>query len=259
MTLPVLILIPRGGYQIPDELSSVVAIPENELSHLDEFHAAELFSIPGTEVLKPEISALFCDPDRDAEHEEILSPLAPNGRELLIKGCFPNDIAQQAIAERYWYHYHERVESILQRKTPRIIIECHSMTPTGRSNEFDSGRPRPLISVDNLFYSGGKELYTSPAGYPERLLGYLKKQFPKERYTITTPFVPNYFTFAGHCMRSYGNSRIPYLRLSLSTQLFMKDEDMDKNGTPAVRRIHEIQKGLMKSLEKFMEKELLLG
>jgi N-formylglutamate amidohydrolase len=258
--LPVLILIPHGGYKIPDELSETTFINKEELFFEADTCANEIFSLKDIvyAVIDTEISRLFIDIDRQltqlppSSTDGIIKIKTAAGKRIFREGFFPNDLALANIIDRYYTSFHETAEKIIKTEGVKLILECHTMSPVGPKNSADTGMPRPLISLQNIIFSNDKSRYTCQVKLTENLIALFQKYFSKEDATVAKKFEINNPLFSGYLLSRYGTGKIPMIRMSLSKSLFLSDEYLDINTLEVKpRRLFEIRDKISLILEKF--------
>ena len=157
--LPILIIVPHGGYGIPEELSAVTGINERDAFLEADTCANELFAfndrVPAC--LTAETSRLFIDLDRShldvspRNEDGLIKRETPSGKEVFPAGAFPDHIAIANLVRRYHAPFHDTIKKILAAGGIKLILECHTMMPVGPRNSADPGMPRPCL------------LYTSPS------------------------------------------------------------------------------------------------
>ncbi len=259
--LPILILIPHGGYKIPDELQETTVLNSDELFFEADTCSNEIFSLKEKvyAVIDTEISRLFVDTDRNVNQippssaDGIIKKTTSMGKKIFRDGYFPNEIALSNIIKRYYSEFHKTSEKIINTDAIKLILDCHTMSPVGPKNAEDSGLPRPLISIQNVIFKNSKSHITCDMQSAENLLGLFQKSFNKEDGTVAKKFELNNPMFNGNILSSYGSGRIPMIRLSLSKSLFLSDDHFDINTMEVnPKRITELREKISAILEKFM-------
>jgi formiminoglutamase len=262
--LPILILIPHGGYKIPDELIETTFLSSEELFFEADTCSNEIFSLKNNvfAVIDTEISRLFVDIDRHinqippSSNDGIIKKTTSTGRKIFRDGFYPNEIALSNILKRYYTGFHETAEKIINTDEIKLILECHTMSSVGPKNAADSGLPRPLISIQNIILNNDKSHFTSEVKTAENLLSFFQKSFSREEGTVAKKFELNNPMFSGYILSRYGTEKIPIIRLSISKSLFLSDEHFDINTLEVKpKRIIELREKILTILLK-LSKEL---
>jgi N-formylglutamate amidohydrolase len=261
--LPILVIIPHGGYAVPEELAGAGALTEFDLFFEADACANELFYF-GDLVkahMDTETSRLFVDVDR---HHLMLPPRTddgvikretPSGVPVYTDGAFPDEIAISNILRRYYYPFHRAVEKTLRAGGIRLILECHTMMAVGPRNSADPDKPRPLATVTNIASREGHRFKTCPDELAAGLLGSIGKHFAGEDATVSERFSLNRPRFEGHILETYGEGRIPMMRLSLSRGLFVTDRYFSyQRMSVSEPRIQDLRRRLWSGIERFYKK-----
>ncbi|TFH42908.1 MAG: hypothetical protein E4G96_02420, partial [Chrysiogenales bacterium] len=112
--LPILVIIPHGGYTIPEELSGYEAVGTFDLFIQSDSCANEIFSFGDrvTGTVDTGISRLFVDLDRPYTalrpgQDGVIKRTALDGKSVFIEDQFPDEIAIANILQRYYLPFHE--------------------------------------------------------------------------------------------------------------------------------------------------------
>jgi N-formylglutamate deformylase len=262
---PALIIIPHGGYKLPDELTDYSNLGRFDLFYSSDSCANELFSYEDrvTARIATHISRLFIDPDRSplelppATHDGVIKKQTSDGKSIYNEGIFPDEIAISNMIKRYYVPFHQSIERIIKTNKIRIIIDCHTMMAVGSKTSLDPGCPRPIITIGNRCIDGGETVKTSPDETAAAMLEYLTKSMDDEKATVAERFSLNKPPFQGHIMKQYGTGGIPLLRLSLSRALFFNEKYFNYDYIKVDDiRISQLKEKLWKGLERFFKKAL---
>jgi N-formylglutamate deformylase len=227
--LPILIIIPHGGYRVPEEFVEHSALNETDLMLSADTCANEIFSVDNcAAVLNTHISRLFIDLDRSPAE---LPPRAFNGvmktesffgKPLFSDEKYPDSIAFANILRRYYFPFGETLSKIISSGEVTMAIECHTVSAVGIARDTDRDRPRPVVSVQYLTEKNDRTVETATRETAEILLTQFKKLFAGEDCAADKPFVLSDIPAKGHLMREHSGS-IPYLRVNISRGLFLDD------------------------------------
>ena len=227
---PVLIVIPHGGYRIPDELSSYVDAEDADLLLSADTCANDLFCADDqcTAVLNTHISRLFIDVDLPPLD---IPPKSPDGvikmetlfgKEIFSSGVFPDEIALTGLLKRYYFPFHDTLRKISTSGNIKLIIECHTVHAVGPRWASDRNRPRPAVSIQHTIEKDGKVYETAPEETAKTILGAFKKSLSGDEAADPESFILSDIPSPGYLMRKHAGT-IPYIRINLSRGLFLND------------------------------------
>ena len=250
--IPLLLIIPHGGYEVPEELSQISGATPFELFMGADTCANELFALENhiTAKIDSTISRFFIDMDRSYKEisqshgDGVIKRTSSQGSPLFRKKCFPDDLAIANMLRRYYFPFHRTIENICATGEIALIVECHTMMPLSAEG------PRPLVAVENRVFSGEEELLTAPPPLGEFLTDHFKKSFAKEEGTIGEKCQLNPPLPGGIILEKYGLSSIPMLRLSVSKALFINEAHFNHDFLRVDElRIASLRERLWKGLE----------
>jgi formiminoglutamase len=204
MKLPLLISVPHSGLLVPEEVSSLCVLSEEEISKDGDEGAAEIYSglqEHAAAFVTTDIARAIVDLNR-AEDD-----FRPDGV-IKIHTCynvpvyskFPDDKLCEKLLARYYRPYHARLSEKAQAGTI-LGIDCHTMAAYGPPVGPDPGQERPLVCLSN-----------ADTACPEEWLHSLAACFSETFQTevsINTPFRGGYITH--HHARE-----LPWVQLELS-------------------------------------------
>ncbi len=261
--LPILIIIPHGGYSVPDEMLGYEDLDRFQLFIYSDSCANSLFAFEDEVAAKLDtnISRLFIDLDRKetavppASTDGVIKETAHDGTGVFRNGSFPDHIAISNMIRRYYIPFHDTIKKIMDTGEIRLIIECHTMLAVSPENSRRPGKPRPLISIENSFEKGGKEILTCSNELAADLAEILRKNFSDEKDTVTEKVTVNDPRTGGHILKTYGTGEIPLLRLSLSKSLFINDRFFSYDFMKVDDlRINKLKSLVWQSLNRFFRK-----
>lgn len=221
--LPVLISIPHGGTQTPEELRNRVLAGEREIFEDSDSFTQRIYDLRGKVkyVVKARIARAFIDPSRS---ETDLPPDNPDG---VIKShtCFgkviykPNMQPTQpeiySLLEKYYRPLHNRIQTIVndRKNDLELCLDCHSMEEVGPAIAPDTGKKRPAICLGNRFGEA------SPNEMVQKFRECLIRAFELEEtdVTINKPFAGGFIT------RNYGNNPLPWIQIEMNRKLYLKE------------------------------------
>jgi N-formylglutamate deformylase len=262
--LPILIIIPHGGRTVPDELSGHEQIDEFGIFIESDAYANELFNFEDTYAkINTQISRLFIDLDRPHTMlpqqfpDGIMKKESQGGRKIFKDKIFPDEIAIVNIIKRYYAPFHQSIQEAISNSRIKLILECHTMMPVGPRLAKDAGQPRPLINVENTIKTNVRTIRTSPTETAENFLTCFKKYFNNEDCTVSERFSLNSPMTEGYILETYGQNKIPMLRFSISTSLYLNDKYFDYDSLTVDKlRIKELNERIWAGIERFTSKYL---
>lgn len=259
--LPILIVIPHGGYKIPEEFTDHAEVDESDLLLSADTGANEIFSSDSyAAVLNTHISRLFIDLDRSPlelpprARDGVMKTNGFFGGDLFPDGQLPDNIALANVLRRYYFPFHDAMKKIIPSGEVRLVLECHTVAAVGGPRSPDRDRPRPIVSIQRLIRKGERTVEGASASVAELFLSQFKKCFSSEDAATDKPFVVTDRTVNGYIAREHSGT-IPWLRINLSRGLFLNDNhfnfdygkiDQIRIGDLRRRTEEAISKGLAK-------------
>lgn len=261
--LPILIIIPHGGYKIPEELSNFVDVTEFDLFMQADTCANEIFDFSKmtSAKLDTNISRLFIDLDRPitaippAKSDGIIKDKTLYEKKIFIGNNFPDEIAIANIIKRYQQPYIDAINKILSTDEIKLIIECHTIMPVGPKTCKDAGKPRPLVLLENKTKFRDETITTCSDMLAKDLLFNLGIALGKEEGTITDKVLLKDNEASGYLLEKFGTRTIPMVRLSVSKALFINDDHFNYDYLSVDKiRLKEIRKKIWSGIFKFYKK-----
>lgn len=221
--LPVLLSIPHGGTEVPEELNNHVCITDKDLfDDMDPF-TRQIYDLGprAAGVVSSNIARAFLDLNRAVDD---LPPQNPDGviksmtcykKQIYIKGKEPDEALRKQLVDRYYTPYHRKLREITSlNKKVVLALDCHSMAIEAPPIAPDTGkdkRKRPLICLGN---GRGK---TCDNETVEKLAACLCEAFSIEaqHVTVNDPFAGGYIT------RTYGNNPVPWVQVEMNRVLYL--------------------------------------
>ncbi len=262
--LPILLIVPHGGRQVPDELSGYEAIDEFGVFIESDTYANEIFNISDTAgKVNTRISRLFVDLDRPPvmkppyETDGVIKQESQAGRKIFKEKIFPDNIAITNILRRYYTPFFSSINKTLESNSIKLILECHTMMPVGPRYASDAGRPRPLINIENIIKHDTRPAKTCSNEIAQNFLTCFKRYFASEEFTVSAKFTINKPKTTGYILEKFGQGKIPMLRFSISSSLYLNEKYFNYDYlTVDEQRISDIRKNIRAGLEKYASKYL---
>lgn len=259
---PILILVPHGGYRIPEEIAGLVDIDESDCFLSADTGANEIFSLDTAAVLTSHVSRLFVDIDRSPYD---LPPRSENGvikiRSALGASLYGEDFAPNAIAianlvRRYHHPFTDAAEKIVSSGEVKLILECHTVSAIGGRYAADRDIVRPIVSIQHITERSDGSASAHNNHFASALLAACKKFFPSNDSLAAHPFELIDKPIRGYLSRLL-SAKVPYLRLNLSRGLFMGSEYFSAEYSKIdSHRIDWVRTRMNDALERFAAKEL---
>ncbi|MBN1531517.1 MAG: N-formylglutamate amidohydrolase [Spirochaetes bacterium] len=227
---PILILIPHGGYLVPEELSGYETVDRFDLFMQADTCANDLFCF-GDRVaatLDADASRLFVDLDRSykdvsrSKPDGVVKATTLFGRNTFRDDVFPDETAIANILKRYYFPFFMAAERIIGTGEIDCVIECHTVMPMGPPAAHDTGAPRATVSVAHTFSREDGAIITCQEEKARLLLESILQGLGDEDQSI----MPSGIGEApprSSLIRKFGISGVPYVRLSITKSLFIND------------------------------------
>jgi N-formylglutamate deformylase len=262
--LPILVIIPHGGCNVPEELSGYEALTRFDIFMQSDSCANDLFSF-GDRVaatVDTDISRLFIDLDRPytsvrPDQDGVIKKSTRFGKPVFKDGHFPDDIAIANMIQRYWVPFHEAVRKIISTGSVRLILDCHTMMAVGPRISQDPGKPRPLVMIEHQVRGKDGIRETCAPGMARSLMDQMERSFSDEEYTIAEKFVMSGAPAGGYITNHLAEGKIPVLRVSLSQSLFLNDAHFSYDYLRVDDlRIRHLKNLLWGAIERFYQKSM---
>ena len=254
-SLPILLSIPHGGSEIPQELKGLICLNSNDLFDDSDAYTREIYNLETsvTEVISTNIARAFVDLNRAPDN---LPPRNPDGvikshtcygKVIYPIGAGPDKALTKKLLNNYYYPYHQQIQAVLNDKSKpvELALDCHSMASVAPAISPDKGKTRPVICLGNAH---GK---SCPQEITEKLAACFRRTFSlnTDEVTINRPFSGGYIT------RKYGRHPIPWIQVEMNRALYLEAPFFNRS-TLSVQmiRILELQKQFEEALQMFFQK-----
>ncbi|MDA3899218.1 MAG: N-formylglutamate amidohydrolase [Spirochaetes bacterium] len=225
--LPILIIIPHGGLQIPEELESHALTDRLELFLSSDACANELFNFEAevAGVITTHISRLFVDLNREQTavaprtEDGVIKKNTIYGKPIYEAPYFPDEIATANIIKRYYTPFYNTIDKIIKSGEIRMIVECHTSLGIGLPRTPKADMPLPFITIHNRIERNMAPIQTCHDTASSMLLEMLRKGFSLSS-SMETKISDKPAT--GSLIQTFAKY-IPYLRLDISRSLFFDD------------------------------------
>lgn len=250
---PILLSIPHGGAETPDELKGRVRLSQKDLFDDGDSFTREIYGIKDdvTALVETNVARAFVDLNRD------VSDLPPRNPDGVVKShtCYGKPVyhpgkelekeSTEILLKKYYHPCHEKIREVLKtQKDIKLALDCHSMASIGPKISPDQGKKRPMICLGT---NQGKSCPMEIAG---RLAECFKNAFELEKneVTIDRPFSGGFIT------KTYGNHQVPWLQVEMNRELYLKEPWFDEK-TLEIRseRLEELRNKFKKTLYLFSD------
>lgn len=230
--IPILIIIPHGGYLVPEELEGYQNVTPFDILFEADTCANDLFSFDDfvAATITTDVSRLFVDVDRDplsvppAFADGVIKKVTSQDKEVFLDDVFPDDIAIANLIQRYYVPFHETIDKILRAGAVKCVLICHTMKVVAPPAALDRGRPRPLVTVNNVVKKGDDIIPTAPDDLARLLLDSFRREFGTEDATVAERFSFNNPLFTTHLQKKLSHYDVPVITVSLSRSLFFNEK-----------------------------------
>jgi len=260
--LPILLIIPHGGYGIPEEFTGYYSLTPSELFFESDGGADKIFNFREkvNSIVNTEISRLFVDMDRNYKDvypvtkDGVIKKSTSMNRPVFMGKYYPDEIAISNILKRYYYPFHQNIKKAIEDR-PSLIIECHTHMPVGPANAPDRGMPRPLVITGYTADNREELARTATADMALGLASLMGKALEKEGDTVTSSYSLDNKHNTGFIMNTYGRNEIPMLYVSISRSLFLTDRYFDIKGMRIdIKRLDRLNNIVYGVIENFLKK-----
>lgn len=251
--LPIAILLPHSGMQIPPEVSGRIALSERDLFHEADIYTDLIYDYRDRVrhwLCFPYARAIL-DANRSNGHSHsrpgdgIVKTQTSYGARVYKPGAEPDAGLERRLIERYWQPWHQQLAALASDKTLELVIDCHSMAAYGPGHYDDPGAIRPRACVSNLGDENGEAAghrhLTAPPPLTRSLAHYLGECLADlPALTPASPAASVNQPFAGGWdIWAHGGKRQPWLMVEISRGLYVGAQDAAAPVSPPRR--HEIE------------------
>ena len=238
--LPIAIISPHGGLAIPPELHGRVALNKEQIFNEADAYADELFDFRD-HVLYFETfpySRALLDVNRPADPALVHRPAdgvvkrkTGYGDPVFYPGMEPDAELEQALIDRYWQSWHDRLGVIEHDRRVMLVFDCHSMAAVGPTAYDDPAQLRPRLEVANLGDEYGIMVpLRGKLSAPADVANFLAEVWSERLrdippLTATGPVAAlNRPFWGGWDLMAHGHDGQPWLMVELNRALYIGDQ-----------------------------------
>lgn len=262
--LPVAIIIPHAGLEMPPELAGRVALMESHIFNEADIYADLLYDFRDRVLhwLSFPYARAVLDVNRDLEGnlpgDGIVKWQTSYGERVYDAGDEPHGWLEQVLIERYWQSWHEQLATIAADERVKLVIDAHTMAGMGPTRYSDPAQVRPRLMVGNWGDERGEvdsvrqQLTAAPTlvRWWAARLGELMADVPAltptaANYAINSPF------YGGSDLLLHGGKQQPWMMVEISRALYVGHQSGDTPATPPnMNQIQMIRERLWQGIEE---------
>jgi N-formylglutamate amidohydrolase len=266
--LPIAIVIPHSGLEIPPEVAERIALDEGQIFDEADAYADLLFDF-GERVLHwvtfPFARAIVDvnrqpDPASNRLGDGIIKRQTSYGAPVYRPGMEPEPAMEEAMITRYWADWHRQLQAIEADQRVKLVIDAHTMAAFGPSHYDDPAALRPRVSVSNLGEADGQahperqRLSCSPQVVLAlgRELGASLADVPAlcpvgPNMAVNSPF------FGGWDLWQHGGAHQPWLMVEVNRALYVGEQTGMAGATPVdIERIALLRENIWEAIVRLM-------
>ena len=259
---PLLISIPHGGDTIPPEVADIVSITERDIFYDGDALTREIYdfgkrvdAVIETPIARAIVDVNRASDDRPPENPDgVVKTVTTDGTPVYREGMFPDDDLVEDVLQKYYFPYHERLGNLLENRSIRLALDCHSMLERSPSASVRPGEPRPLICLSNRGDEYGMPVHgrgtvTCPPGWIRALAESLRRAFAGEgEIAMNDPFAGGYIS-----RYHYEHRRIPWIQIEINRKLYLNETYFDPKRLRVDQRIiQELRERIFDGIVQFL-------
>jgi N-formylglutamate amidohydrolase len=258
--IPLLISIPHGGVEVPEEVHDRMALSAPDLLYYSDPCSLEIFDLSRTAevVTAASVSRLVVDLNRPPYHlppghpDGVVKIHTVDGRAVYREGMFPEPRLIHRMLLRHYFPFHDGIDRTIDTGRIRIGIDCHAMLPVGPPAHRDAGKERPLICLGNNGDSEGNPLHgkltTCPPAWLQALSREFVHEFPRPgAVRLNDPFAGGFV-----CIMHFWRRGIPWIQLEVNRALYGATSPGEAPA-PGSTRLRELRDRIDRVLVGFWE------
>jgi len=259
---PLLISIPHSGSIIPPEVAEMVRITGKDIFYDGDTLTREIYDFgkSANAVIKTPIARAIVDvnrayDDRPPENPDgVVKTVTTDGTPVYREGMFPDDDLVEDLLQKYYFPYHERLGNLLESRSIRLALDCHSMLEHSPVTSVRPGEPRPLICLSNRGDREGMPVrgcghVTCPPEWIRALAESFRYTFAGEgEVVMNNPFAGGYIS-----QYHYEHSGIPWIQIEINRKLYLNETYFDPKPLRVDQRIiRELRERISDCIVRFL-------
>ncbi|CAM3948533.1 N-formylglutamate amidohydrolase [Alkalicoccus chagannorensis] len=232
--LPLLISVPHGGVDIPEELRARSLLTDVDVALDGDTWTKQLFDFEqeAAVYLAQDTARIVVDLNRDPMDRPPENPDGVVKTKTVLGSAVWSEALTETETNQLIQAFHEPYHAALVEASAAAglvaAVDCHTMLADGPDKNTGGWSARPLICISNRGLpdgAAGTEPVTAPAEMMEQLRLLLEEVFADEAdgtvplVAVNTPFLGGYIT------QSHGRrSDLPWIQLELNRKLYLPAE-----------------------------------
>ena len=229
--LPILITVPHGGTEVPNELKNRTALKEQDIFDNSDSMTRELFNFKDKvyAFIDASISRAFIDLNRSpldkppVNMDGVIKKLTIFGKQVYKSGNYPDDVLIHSLLNKYFYPYHKKIDGLLNKSKIKLAIDCHSMMPVSHIISIDKNEKRPLICLSNGGDDQGQPLgKNNKTTCSAEILQVMSECFQAVLEINPSDIKMNHPFTGGYTIQSHKNDDIPWIQIQINEKLYVQ-------------------------------------
>jgi len=271
MKLPIAIILPHAGLEVPPEFEGRLAIDERDIFNEADVYTDLLFDFRDrvTHWLRFPYARALIDVNRPDDPsllkrvgDGVVKDVTSYGRQVFRPDQRPDLAEEREIVHRYWLPWHEQLAAIAADPNIKLVIDAHSMAARGPRKYDPQEQMRPRACVSNLGDERGEVNgfadTTMPAGMLRALGQELGQRFAHLDALCPTaqpgPVVLNNPYRGGWDLKAHGlESKQPWAMIEVSRAMYIGWQDARSPvQAPRMERIGPLREALWEAIVNVM-------
>jgi N-formylglutamate amidohydrolase len=157
--LPIAIILPHAGLEVPPELEGRLAIGEDQIFNEADVYTDLIFDFRDrvTHWVRFPYARALIDVNRPDDPamlkrvgDGVVKDVTSYGQTIFKPGQRPDFVEERELVHRYWHPWHEQLAAIASDPDIKLVIDAHSMAARGTKKYDPAQRLRPRGCVSNL-------------------------------------------------------------------------------------------------------------
>jgi len=259
---PILISIPHSGDTVPPEVADMVNVTKRDIFYDGDAFTREIYdfgenvdAVIETPSARAIVDVNRASDDRPPENPDgVVKTVTTDGTQIYREGMFPDDALIEKLLQRYYFPYHERLGNLLENRSIKLALDCHSMLERSPAANVRPGEPRPLICLSNRGNKHGLPVRRrEPVTCPPEWIGALAESFRhvfagEGEVAMNDPFAGGYIS-----RYHYERSEIPWIQIEINRKLYLNKMYFDSERLRVDQRIiQELRERIFDAIVQFL-------
>ncbi len=267
--LPIAIILPHAGLDVPPELRGRLAIGEDQIFNEADVYTDLIFDFRDRVkhwIRFPYARALI-DVNRPDDPgmlkrvgDGVIKDVTSYGQTVFKPGQKPDLQEERELVHRYWHPWHAQLDAIARDPEVKLVIDAHSMAARGPEKYDPQQHIRPRGCVSNLGDAAGH----LRAGYPSTTmraehLQFLGQEVGRRLETIPSlcevaepgPVALNNPYWGGWDLKAHGmNSQQPWAMIEVSRAMYVGRQDANTPAQPPnMEQIEALREAIWEAIQ----------